>query len=994
MSKEGDRASVLRTTKVRTRLRGDASWLQRSNDSKDETQEEKPWIAEVKASRLSGAPADTSPVSSPTNSTPPPTKYDTERQPTSGYLIRGVFTKVDKPPPSSPSNGFSKTPQFNKKPSETYKKIAPHTVRSAAEKQEGQLSLEELEKRTEKASNVLTKSAARQRSYVLSAAKKYESQETPDTSLSNSSPAFVATRVEITDDDEPSETPAPASAVLPSPVVPVTSVASKPAPEPQKIADTSTKTAAAVSVNEPVAPKLEKKATPEPAKEETPQVSVTQEQPTFDTKVAAPLPELIKDCLQVASKEPQPKESGQTNTPLVDLSPPSKPPISSNQKSPESTTAASPVPTSTVTKSPAPVSPDVTSTPEKSDVKVSPVPTSTVPISTVTKSPAPVSPDVTSTPEKLDVKVSPVPTSTVPTSTVTKSPAPVSPDVTATPEKLDVKVSPVPTSTVPTSTVTKSPAPVSPDVASTPEKSDVKVSSVPTSTVIKSPVPVPAVTESGLNTKPEPKMEPEPQTKLPPKPSSAADTLHALSNTLISFDTSSSSFKNDEEALANQKGDSADDHPTENSAEQKPDSELNNCEPITDDLLGFSDGPEEPAEPVPPSPGRWSQDLLGGMDSKPNPVKTSGTLDLLANDVIVRGTEAHSLSMQREEEKQTDKTAKETQSEEDNADPWSSRVTTVTTVVTKSSSADPFDPYPIGTTSPNSSSDLRQPLSDSSINSMGSNALRSLADDIIPFNTDKTSTQRSWETSTVQESNTEESQEAQPEAEGQAEDQQTVIMFERKSLENDSPWDRWTSPTVYTIPTEEEEEEEDDDDEEEEEKQEEEQGRYLRTEDTQTVTTITTIREIRSEPEPSMDRFDTYSRTIREEEQRVKTPEPETKKPFVFVKEYVNATETSLQNPRDTLNSRSDYLTSSSTSYSYSSPSLYSSYSRIPPSSTCTYCGEQVGNDAKITIEHLNINCHPSCFKCDMCKKPMGDLLHSMFLHGGKVHCETCYRAI
>uniref|UniRef100_A0A668V5V4 Uncharacterized protein n=2 Tax=Oreochromis aureus TaxID=47969 RepID=A0A668V5V4_OREAU len=468
MSKEGDRAAVLHTTKVRTRLRGDASWLQRSNDSKDETQEEKPWIAEVKASRLSGAPAETSPVSSPTNSTPPPTKSDTERQPTSGYLIRGVFTKVDKPPPSSPSNGFSKAPQFNKKPSETYKKIAPHTVRSAAEKQDGQLSLEEQEKRTEKASNVLRKSAARQRSYVLSAAKKYESQEMPDTLLINSSPAFVATRVEITDDDEPSETPAPASTVLPSPVVPVTSVASKPAPEPQKIADTTTETAAAVSVNEPVAPKLEKKTTPEPAKEEAPQVSVTKEQPTFDTKVAAPLPELIKDSLQVASKEPQHKESGQTKTPLVDLSPPSKPPISSNQKSPESTTAVSPVPTS-VTKSPAPVSPDVTSTPAKSDVKVSPVPTSTVPTSTVptstaTKSPAPVSPDVTSTPAKSDVKVSPVPTSTVPTSTV-------------------------PTSTVPTSTATKSPAPVSPDVTSTPAKSDVKVSPVPNSTVPTSTVP-------------------------------------------------------------------------------------------------------------------------------------------------------------------------------------------------------------------------------------------------------------------------------------------------------------------------------------------------------------------------------------------------------------------------------------------------------------------------------------------------------------------------
>lgn len=32
-------------------------------------------------------------------------------------------------------------------------------------------------------------------------------------------------------------------------------------------------------------------------------------------------------------------------------------------------------------------------------------------------------------------------------------------------------------------------------------------------------------------------------------------------------------------------------------------------------------------------------------------------------------------------------------------------------------------------------------------------------------------------------------------------------------------------------------------------------------------------------------------------------------------------------------------------------------------SSACTYCGELVGNDAKITIEHLNVNSHPHCFK-------------------------------
>ncbi|GLD62062.1 zinc finger protein 185 isoform X1 [Lates japonicus] len=382
--------------------------------------------------------------------------------------------------------------------------------------------------------------------------------------------------------------------------------------------------------------------------------------------------------------------------------------------------------------------------------------------------------------------------------------------------------------------------------------------------------------------------------------------------------------------------------------------------------------PEESATAVtlvPPSPGRWSQDLLGGLDSEAEPAKTVGALDLLANDVILINTEARSLSTQREEEKQTDETAKETQSptetvtittktviitdksEEDSADPWSSHVTTT---VTESSSADPFDPYPIGTTSPNSSSDLLQPLVDISINSasttfmetkdpspdtnMSGSALKSLADDVIPINTDTT-----------------------------------------RSTENDSPWDRWTSPTVYTIKSTTGEEEGEEEEEEEE-----------SPEDTQsqTVTTITTIREIHSELEPAMDRHETYSSTVIEEDRRVQTPEPETKKGFVYVKEYVNATELSLHNATDSTDRGSDYLTSSSTSYSYSSPSTYSSGSMT---STCTYCGEQVGNDAKITIEHLNINCHPACFKCAVCSRPMGDLLYSMFLHGGKVHCESCY---
>ncbi|KAG8004131.1 hypothetical protein GBF38_008244, partial [Nibea albiflora] len=192
---------------------------------------------------------------------------------------------------------------------------------------------------------------------------------------------------------------------------------------------------------------------------------------------------------------------------------------------------------------------------------------------------------------------------------------------------------------------------------------------------------------------------------------------------------------------------------------------------------------------------------------------------------------------------------------------------------------------------------------------------------------------------------------------GQVADETTLIMFERKSTENDSPWDRWTSPTVYTVTTTTGEEEEEEEEEEE--------------------------REIHSEPESAMDRYE--HRTVIEEDQRVQTPEPEAKKGFVYVKEYVNATETSLHNARDAIDGDSDYFTSSSSSHSYSSPSSGSL------SSACTYCGEPVGNDARISIEHLNINCHPACFKCGVCSKPMGDLLDSMFLHGGKVNCESCY---
>ncbi|KAK1904028.1 Zinc finger protein 185 [Dissostichus eleginoides] len=814
--------------------------MQRRNEAQDEDDKAKPWLAEVRASRENGAPVETSPVSSPTTPTPPPTKPDAERAPSSGYLMRGIFTKLDKTPSSSTTNsvGGTTTTQFTRKPSESYKKIAPYTVRPTLESQEDQLSTEEQEKRTEAASSVVRQSAARQRSYVLSAAKKFESSDTaPDTSLVNSSPSFVARRVQITDDDESAVSPAPASTPAPSPVAPATSVAPAPETKPWKLRGTSVKTAVDVAVNEPVAPKVEDAA---------------------------------QNLVQTVCAEPEPEKtdvSGKVNIPLVKFTP------------------ASPI--------------------QISPASAPPSPASTVPVS--------------------------------------------------------------------------------------------------------------AATEIKVKTEPEP--EPRHRTPPAPKPRSGVDKLTALSDTLISFDTSSTSSKDDERMLAEKEQGQGDSPTAEDGDDKEPAPKLINCIHMTDDLLVLTNGPEESAEPVPPSPGRWSQDLLSGLDSESNPVKTSGSLDLLADDVIPINTDERSLSTQREEEKQTDETPKVTQSsttetvtvttktviitdksQEDSADPWSSHSTTT---VTESSSADPFDPYPIGTTSSNSSSDLLQPLSDFSINSLpftsmenkdpspetsqeekadpwsshvtttvtnssvlhspmennyqspkNNNALESLADNVIPISTDTTSLSshrswaRTWETSTPQQANTEESQEAVPG--GQTVDQETLVKFEKKSKENDSPWDSHTQTETVT-------------------------------------TTITTIRETHSEQQPVMDRYETYSNTVMEEDPRVQTPEPEAKKGFVYVKEYVNATEMSMHNASDNTDTGSDYLTSSSTSYSYSSPSSGSL------SSACTFCGELVGSDAKITIDHLNINCHPHCFKCGVCNKYMGDLLDSMFLHGGKVHCETCY---
>ncbi|XP_051929611.1 zinc finger protein 185 isoform X9 [Hippocampus zosterae] len=891
MSTEGEKSTVFRTTKVRTKLKGDLSWMNRNNDAEDEPAEEKPWMAEIRARRQNGASS--SPVSSPTSSAPKAhTKSDSEKSPSSGFMIRGVFNK---PASSSTttSNGISGTSKVTKTHSEGYKKIAPHTVKPSTEELDSKISSEEQLKRTAAASKVLDRSAPRQRSYVLSAAKKFEAQAA-ENSETKESPSFVAKRVEIEDD-------ASVSPVLPSPVIPITSVASVPkAAKTEAIVSSSVKTTV-VTVNEP--PKVEV-APPEPVKEDPPRMSAVNKESLEDmkpdcTKVAAPLPELITDYLHVVSTHSEHNDSEAPDTHLVTIN--EEPELLENSSSRVETLTAmyeNLIPNDSNSTSLRDDEPGLAKEEEGSADAYSEEGKEQYPDPVLSNHEA-------RTEDLLNLTSG---------QNESEEPAPLSPvrwseDMHTEFESQEEPETPAPPNSVRWSedlhTEIKSleepeaPAPPSPVRWSEDQHTEFESQEE----LEKPDPPSPVRWSEDLNT--EFKSQKEPKEPTPPSSVRWSEDLH-----------------------------------TEIERYMKPEPAPPSSVRWSEDLHTKFESQEEPEEPAPSNSVHWSEDLHTEFESNTETVTiTSQTVTITEN---------------REER-----------------DLLSSRVTTT---VTELSSTDPFDPYPIGTTSRNSSSDLLQPLSDISISryssphtfmerkdpeiSLKSQILESLAEDVIPIDTTATSLSthrswaRTWETTTPLQTTTEESQEG-PRA-GQREEQQTLVTFERKSKENDSPWDRWTSPSAYTIPhaTEEEAEEE-----------------SLQDSRMHTVTTITTIRETYGEQEGlSMDR------TVLVEAPRTPTPEPDTKKPFVYVKEYVDTSEMSSHNATGSLNSWS-----SSYSSSFSSP--------------CTYCGQMVGNDAKITIEHLNINCHPHCFKCSSCWKPMGDLIDNMFLHGGKVHCESCYSA-
>ncbi|XP_072519920.1 zinc finger protein 185 isoform X3 [Salminus brasiliensis] len=1009
MTTEGDRQSVLRTTKVRTALKGDSSWIQRRKDPDQEEEEEKPWVAEVRAGRVNGAINDTAPETMPTQPEPQPkTSTDDPKAQTPGYLIRGVFTKTDTKPPSlNATNGYIGTSGFNKRPSEGYKKIAPHTVRPSLEntaaETEPAISNEEQERRTEAASNVLRNSVARQRSYVLSAAKKYESpSEKPDSS-DPSVVSFVAKRVMISDDEdsvkaepkapepkaaEPPAAPAsPAPQVQPAPKQSLEMSVDEPAPPVAAVrkktpsatprAEAAPKqsggdaldalsdsllssTPAPSSVSKPAAevnpPAPESKQAPSTAPEAKPKT-----EPTSKPSATEPVTPALPVAKEAPSTTPETKPKEQPT--LKPSAPaPTAPAVPAAQKTPSATAEPKqePAPKQSVTE-PAPVAPvaqKAPSTTPEVKPKTEPIPkpsvtepiaqvTPVAPVAAETKAPAAVpeaKPEAKLEPPKPSV-TGPVPATPVAQKTPTTTPT-----TKAEPTPKPSVTEPVPAAPVAQKTPTTTPttkaeptpkprvtepvpaAPVAQKTPSTTPEAKPKTEPTPKPSVAE-PVPdVPTVpvTQQAPSTTPEakPKTEPTPKPSVT-QPLPAVPVAQKAPSTTPEVNpktepTPKPSVTEPVPVVQKTPTPKPKTEPTlKASDDPKPVKKTNDLN--NDDLLGLTQSTsQKPVNPVP-----TTTDLLTGADSSlPKSEKTNKSLDLLAVDIIPINTNTDNSQPQPEKtQKSLDLLAFDlipinTKNDKLSTDKTQSKVETMQTVLQpKKETKSSTDPFD---PIPIVSECTKSPVELFDPLLLDSDNIPS---DGPSFSIEDITPGDTDFTSLSTDTSDEHFDSGVP-ASGQ------------RSSDNSSPWDRWTSPILSTA---------------------------------------TEPRETKADPQP-METYTAYTRKVDKSALDPKSQDPDPKKGIVYVKEYVNTPQFSAYNGSDL-----DYVTSTSSSYAYSSPSSSTNMS------ACTYCGALVGNDAKITIEHLNISCHPECFKCGICSKPMGDFLDNMFLHRGTVHCESCY---
>ncbi|XP_035267570.1 zinc finger protein 185 isoform X45 [Anguilla anguilla] len=885
MSK-GDRQSVLRTTKVRTALKGDNSWIQRRAEAQAE-QEEKPWLAEVRGTRTNGDSDESSSVSPPTSpsaapaATPPSPTSTSPKPPSAGYLIRGVFTKTDTKKPTSPLpyNGSSPSSTFTpKKPSDSYKKIAPHSVRTASESSapaETTLSSEEQDKRAEAASSVLRTSAAKQRSYVLSAAKKYESPEKADSPLSPNSVSFVAKRVEISDEEESAPTDAQNDVTprVPTPqdTVPQPTKQSSPAASTKvTISDTKISSATSSSVET-------KKLSPAPSPSAPVSTKVVKPASAPDTKAS---PAKIS---QVVKAEPAPVSSKDSGKDVLTLT-----------KSPQVEAEPAPSPTDDLEND------DLITVTESPQVEAEPAPSPADDLEnddliTVTESP--------------QVEAEPAPS---PTDDLEND------DLITVTESSEVKADPAP---APSDNLEND------DLIALAESTEVLVDPVPSTTDIEYSHDLLSGPDSSQSEK-------------------TVVSLDKLAVDFIPIDTNRKYLSTD--------------RPLEDTR-QSP----------TKKQPADTQSPQVLVDPLPSSADNPSQNVVTSTVS----VKEQKTKfeDLSSTQTTIRTVQSSSETVKTTTTKSTIEFPSETVKTTTTKSAIELPSETVKTTSTKSTIEFPSETVKTTTTK----STIKLPSE-----TIKTTSTKSTIE--LPSETVKTTTTKStieFPSETVKTTTTKSSQEpliplSSRETLQSWETRKYVSNYasDSQSADNDSD-----SKTETLITTEEELEELEAvgaDDAEDDGKYREESSTRWSSWRTQSIASETEATE-ESEPEPQRPPSVPLDRALENTIQELDSLEP--KKSFVYVKEYVNS---ELAN-NTSQNGGNEYVSSRTSSYSYSSP----------PTNfrNCTYCGELVGSDAKITIEDLNIYCHPSCFKCGVCSRPMGDLLYNMFLHHSTVHCETCY---
>ncbi|XP_075938008.1 sciellin [Anarhichas minor] len=80
--------------------------------------------------------------------------------------------------------------------------------------------------------------------------------------------------------------------------------------------------------------------------------------------------------------------------------------------------------------------------------------------------------------------------------------------------------------------------------------------------------------------------------------------------------------------------------------------------------------------------------------------------------------------------------------------------------------------------------------------------------------------------------------------------------------------------------------------------------------------------------------------------------------------------------------------------YSSSTKSVYAAPERaVLEKDLCTYCRKPFTGDAKMVLDDMKINCHASCFKCQVCNNTLSHMKagDSMWIYKRMVHCENCF---